>query len=174
MPCLNQTQLASTCSPINLECACDVVLSSPLMSGCAFQKCGIGGALCEFSTPQIQRRTFATADHALHAATANGTATACHVPMRDKGAALYVTTTALCVIALSSILLRLLGAPTSQRKWTQVADDWYMLLNAVSAPETYSRPVRPLTELPGFARWHDGRHHTSCVHSIYFSFCSLE
>jgi hypothetical protein len=54
--------------------------------------------------------------------------------MRDKGAVLYVTTTALCTIALFSILLRLLGAPTSQKKWSQVADDWYMMLNAVSAP----------------------------------------
>jgi len=47
---------------------------------------------------------------------------------------LYVTTTALCTLALVSIFLRLLGAPTSQKKWIQIADDWYMVLNAVGAP----------------------------------------
>ena len=63
--------------------------------------------------------------------TINGTATACNIPMRDRGAALHVTTTILCSIALACILLRLLSAPTPDRKWTQIADDWYMMMNAV-------------------------------------------
>jgi len=92
--------------------------------------------------------------------------------MRDKGAVLYVTTTALCTIALLGILLRLLGAPTSRKKWTQVADDWYMMLNAVSALVTCA-VVHALTEPPDIARWHDGVHHTPCVHSVDFSFYLL-
>ena len=55
--------------------------------------------------------------------------------MRNKGTVLYVTTTVLCSLALVSIILRLLSPSTaSQKKWIQVADDWYMILNFVSNP----------------------------------------
>ncbi|GAB1316037.1 hypothetical protein MFIFM68171_06247 [Madurella fahalii] len=109
LPCLNQTRLNSTCAPTDTGCVCGVVMASPLMKGCAMQSCNMGDAL----------------------GTTNGTATACNVPVRDKGALLYVVTTALCAIALACIFMRLLGAPTAQKKWTQVADDWYMIGNTV-------------------------------------------
>lgn len=80
--------------------------------------------------------------------TTNGTATACNIPMRDKGVPLYITTTSLCTVAVFSILLRLLGAPKSRKKWSQIADDWSMMLNAVSAPCSPWHTVQALTELP--------------------------
>ncbi|KAK3984420.1 hypothetical protein QBC44DRAFT_375184 [Cladorrhinum sp. PSN332] len=108
LPCLAETQLQSTCSPTDTGCACKLVLASPLMSGCAMS-CNVGDA---FST-------------------INGTATACNIPMRDNGAVLYIATTVLCSIALVSILMRLLSTPTSQKSWINVADDWYMIANAI-------------------------------------------
>ncbi|KAH6842477.1 hypothetical protein B0I37DRAFT_382011 [Chaetomium sp. MPI-CAGE-AT-0009] len=109
LPCLNQIRQNSTCSPTDTDCACDVVLASPLMNGCSIKSCSIEDAL----------------------GTINGTATACNIPMRDKGAVLYITTMVLCTIALVCIFLRLLGTPKLQKKWMQVADDWYMMVNVV-------------------------------------------
>ncbi|KAK4463533.1 hypothetical protein QBC42DRAFT_265459 [Cladorrhinum samala] len=110
LPCLAETQLKSTCLPTDTACACELVLASPLMTGCAASCNAIGD-------------TFSTI---------NGTATACNVPMRDRGAVLYIATTVLCSIALLSILLRLLSTPvTTQKSWVNVADDWYMMANAV-------------------------------------------
>ena len=72
--------------------------------------------------------------------------------MRDRGAVLYVTTTVLCSIALACILLRLLGAPKSQKKWVQVADDSYMVLNAVGNLDSFLKMfflIRPQILLIG-------------------------
>lgn len=58
--------------------------------------------------------------------------------MRDNGTVLFVTTTVLCSVALFSVLVRLLGTQTSQKKWIHIADDWYMMLNAVSVSQYLS------------------------------------
>ncbi|KAK4168128.1 hypothetical protein QBC43DRAFT_284766 [Cladorrhinum sp. PSN259] len=109
LPCLAETQLKSTCSPTDTGCACELVLASPLMTGC-MTSCTIGDAF----------------------RTMNGTATACNSPIRDNGGAvLYITTTVLCSIALACILMRLLSTPESQKSWISVADDWYMMANAI-------------------------------------------
>jgi hypothetical protein len=53
LPCLNQTRLNSTCSPSDMGCACEVLLASPLMNGCAMESCTVWdafGLLLEPST----------------------------------------------------------------------------------------------------------------------------
>jgi len=101
--------------------------------------------------------------------------------MRNKGTVLYVTTTVLCSLALVSIILRLLSPSTaSQKKWIQVADDWYMILNFVSNPSRWpagspgfpSRMVLIESTYLDIHHWHDGVHHTQSVFHVYFpSFC---